>query len=215
MSTDLELCELIAARFSHDLAGPIGALNNGLDFLEESNLDMRKKAIDLISESSKEALARLKFFRQVYGTTSNTGEANLGLLKELTLDLFFHTKIKIEWEDKYAEGCEIAISSKLGKLLLNLILLCSSTLIYGGNIKIILEKVGEVKRLKVVGHAEQMKLDQDITRILNEDININDVTSRNIQIFYTKLCAESLEAKISIEKNDDNNIYFIADYIHH
>ena len=61
MTDDIKLAELLCARFSHDLAGPIGAINNGVEFLSEENSVIKEQAIDLIKTSAVQAVSRLQF----------------------------------------------------------------------------------------------------------------------------------------------------------
>jgi len=67
MIDQIKLLELMSARMFHDLAGPIGAINNSLEFFDEENENIRNKAVEITKSSSAEAVLRLKFFRQAYG----------------------------------------------------------------------------------------------------------------------------------------------------
>ncbi len=59
--------ELLASRICHDLISPVGAVNNGVEFLEEMGADAGKDAIDLIAHSARQASVRLQAFRLCYG----------------------------------------------------------------------------------------------------------------------------------------------------
>jgi histidine phosphotransferase ChpT len=74
---DTKLAEMIATRLCHDLTGPIGAVNNGAEFLDEEGFDMQNQAVQLILSSAHEAVNRLQFYRQAYGRVGDTGEASL------------------------------------------------------------------------------------------------------------------------------------------
>ena len=45
MVTTVKLLELMSARIFHDLAGPIGAINNSVDFFEDNNPIIKEKAM--------------------------------------------------------------------------------------------------------------------------------------------------------------------------
>ena len=60
--------ELLASRICHDLISPVGAVNNGVEFLEEMGADAGAEAIQLIAHSARQASVRLQAFRICYGT---------------------------------------------------------------------------------------------------------------------------------------------------
>ena len=59
--------ELLASRICHDLISPVGAVNNGVEFLEEMGAEAGGEAIQLISHSARQASVRLQAFRICYG----------------------------------------------------------------------------------------------------------------------------------------------------
>lgn len=71
---DTALAALISSKICHDLAGQIGAINNGLELLEEENdEDTRYYALELIQNSAKAAWAQLDFNRLAFGVASSLG----------------------------------------------------------------------------------------------------------------------------------------------
>lgn len=66
METGGDLAALVASRICHDVAGPLGAVANGLELLVLSGLPPSPE-LDLVGESVEGAVARLKFFRLAFG----------------------------------------------------------------------------------------------------------------------------------------------------
>jgi histidine phosphotransferase ChpT len=64
---DIDLLQLIASKICHDLISPIGAVNNGVEFMEEMGADSFDDAIGLIAHSAKSASAKLQAYRIAYG----------------------------------------------------------------------------------------------------------------------------------------------------
>jgi histidine phosphotransferase ChpT len=64
---ELRLAELIAARISHDLVGPVGAAVNGVELLTEDGAP-DADVVALIGQSARQASRRLQVFRVIYGT---------------------------------------------------------------------------------------------------------------------------------------------------
>lgn len=69
------LMELLSSRICHDLVSPVGAINNGLEFMEDMADDEegRKEATQLIAHSATAAGARLMAFRLAYGSGAVDG----------------------------------------------------------------------------------------------------------------------------------------------
>lgn len=66
-STDATVLELLASRICHDLISPVSAVNNGVEFLQETGMDGGADAVELIAYSAHQASARLQAFRLAYG----------------------------------------------------------------------------------------------------------------------------------------------------
>src|SRR5262249_40147361 len=68
MDDDLILAELLCARLAHDLSGPVGAVANGAELLEdEGSAGVAAEAVALLSGSAAAAVARLRFLRLALG----------------------------------------------------------------------------------------------------------------------------------------------------
>lgn len=64
---DASVMEMLASRICHDLISPVGAINNGVEFLEDMGADALDDALGLIKLSAQQAAARLQAFRLAYG----------------------------------------------------------------------------------------------------------------------------------------------------
>lgn len=212
MVTDFELMELLSAKFCHDLSGPIGAVNNGVEFLrEKDNPDMEEKAIQLIEISAQEAVVRLQFFRYAYGTLPSVGEANLEQLKILCTNFFMEGKVQIDWKNGGNNSLPVSIGHKTGRLLLNVILICGGMLIYGGIVSVCFQKLPNGVQIKVSGKGNNIKVDPDVINLLRNKGNDEVANSRNVHPFFTARLAKDLGASISVEQANTDNIDFIIE----
>jgi len=66
MQVDVRVAQLLCSRLCHDLVSPIGAVNAGLELLEEA-ADDDGRALGLITTSAAEAARRLAFYRVAFG----------------------------------------------------------------------------------------------------------------------------------------------------
>ena len=69
---DMRVAELLASRLCHDLVGPIGAVNNGMELLEDEDLGMSEDAIQLSATSARQAANLLQFYRLAYARFSSS-----------------------------------------------------------------------------------------------------------------------------------------------
>ena len=64
-----DLAALLSSKLCHDLISPVGAINNGLELLDEGGADA--DAMNLIRNSARTASARLQFARIAYGAAGS------------------------------------------------------------------------------------------------------------------------------------------------
>jgi histidine phosphotransferase ChpT len=64
---DARIVELLAARLCHDLIGPVSAIGNGVELLQDEDPDFVRDAVVLIGDSARKAVRRLQFYRFAYG----------------------------------------------------------------------------------------------------------------------------------------------------
>lgn len=197
MLNSTEISELLCTKLCHDLAGPIGAINNGIDFLESDNKQMQEKAYELVRLSSKQAVNRLTFFRQAYGVLSRDAEAHLAELRSLILKFIEDTKLSLDFADQLVDNSDI-IRARSGKLLLNTVIIAAHVVMYNGLIIVNVDSLGDRLKIKISAEAASYKLEEELVSILNYRFDNIDVNSRNIQHYYTAVLLQELGGSINI-----------------
>ena len=132
---DLILAELLCARLVHDLSGPVGAVANGAELLDEDETAgaLAGEALELLSASAAAAVARLRFLRAALGTQG--APLASAELRRIAADYFAKgaagsEAVMLDWPAGVEAG---AIS---GRLLLNLLMLARDCLPRGGAVRI-------------------------------------------------------------------------------
>lgn len=98
MTLDITALEFLASRICHDLISPVGAVHNGVEFLEEAGLSGGEEAVGLIAHSAKQAAARLQIFRLAYGAGGRDPSIKPADVKKAFDELFgTESKIKQDW----------------------------------------------------------------------------------------------------------------------
>lgn len=126
--------ELLASRVCHDLISPVGAINNGIEFLEEMGPEAGQEAVDLIAHSAKTASARLLAFRIGYGLGGRDPSVKPSDVKDVFDNLItLENKVTQTWD---ADG-DIGFEERpegFAKLLMGALLLVAECLPKGGEI---------------------------------------------------------------------------------
>jgi histidine phosphotransferase ChpT len=195
MNENIHLAELLCTRLCHDLTGPIGAVNNGAEFLSEEGFDLQNQAVDLIVSSAFSAVSRLQFYRMAYGNVKDHGEANLAEKQKTAADYFVGSKIVLDWPETHTDAASISISLKMLRLIYNLLIITSSALIRGGAISVRLDKDDLSRKIiTVTAKGANLKWDSEAEKIFSgADCEVN---TKNVQLHLTKKYADDLRATI-------------------
>ncbi len=201
MISTVNLLELMSARMFHDLAGPIGAINNSLEFFEDENQSIKAKALELIKTSTYESVLRLKFFRQAYGTV-NDEQTYSQVVFSLIEEFIQRTKIKLEWRIQ-----DEVINSYIAKTLLNFVIISQNTLVQGGSLLF----ESQDNQVIITLDGKNIIFSEETKLLLEGDIKHVVLSSTNIQIYYTHLMIETANASLLI-KQFNEGIKFIITY---
>src|SRR5579862_7602404 len=130
---DLDFSAFLVSRVCHDLVGPMGAVVNGLEVLEdERDAAMRADALKIVTSSAEQALARLQFMRIAFGAAGSAGaELDLGEIGRLVTGLLNGTKVTVQWN-----AAPVHWPKDWAKLLMNAALLVADSLPRGGLVKV-------------------------------------------------------------------------------
>jgi histidine phosphotransferase ChpT len=131
--SDLELAALISSKICHDVIGPVGAIYNGLEILDEDDDAQAKNyALDVIRNVTEQASARLQFARFAFGAAGSAGaQIDLATAEQISRGLIGKGKHKLTWQAKPGQMAKDKV-----KLLLNIIASAITALPRGGDIDV-------------------------------------------------------------------------------
>lgn len=131
--TDLELAALISSKICHDVIGPVGAIYNGLEILDEDDDEEAKSyALDVIRNVTEQASARLQFARFAFGAAGSAGAMiDLGTAEQISRGFIGKGKHNLIWRTIPGHMAKDKV-----KLLLNLVASAVTALPRGGDIEV-------------------------------------------------------------------------------
>ncbi|GEP08775.1 histidine phosphotransferase ChpT [Methylobacterium gnaphalii] len=194
----LDLSALLCSRVCHDLISPVGAINNGLEVLEDDNdPSMREFALDLIRKSARTASARVQFARIAFGASGSVGAAiDLADAEKLTRNMFADEKPDIAWSAPVA----LFPKNKV-KLLLNLVVIASTAIPRGGLIDVKVTGDGDAPEIVIVASGSHARIPPHAEELIAGTPENGSVDSHGILAYYAGLVARAaaMSVHFSIE----------------
>jgi len=196
--SDLDLAALVASRICHDVVGPVGAIFNGLEVLEDDDDEQVKQyAMDVIRRNTKAAWARLEFARLAYGAAGSSGtEIPVNKLQELG-NAILEEKHKTNWTSDLD-----FLPKGYAKLLLNLLVVSVATVPRGGQIDVVIS--GDLARptLSLTSNGDGARCPERVPAILKGE-HEGEIDALVIQPYFTHrlLADDKLTIEIETSKN--------------
>ena len=203
MQIDLRVAELLASRLCHDLVGPIGAVNNGMELLTDDEFGMADDALQLASSSARRAADSLQFFRLAYGMAGSRVGGDLSELRALATAHLKTTKTELDWPDMPLPS---GAPDDLGKLLLNMIELGQEALPRGGKLTIGLAEAGGGVAVDVTASGEGAQLREEAAAVMSPEASIDELTPRNVHGYFTCLVTSRLGSSLEVDASATDSI---------
>ena len=191
---DLRITELLAARLCHELVSPIGAINNGVELLQEDP-DFAADAAGLIEQSAVQATRRLQFYRIAYGSTAPI-PAEQG--RKAALDLFAEGKVECDWPPSLAPGVG-------AKLTCNFMLVAAEALPRGGRLTL---DGGPTNTLEILAAGDGARLPPHLPQALARALSADALDARSVQAAFTGALAHRAGLRPSIEASATGGFVF-------
>jgi histidine phosphotransferase ChpT len=201
-----DLAALLCSRVCHDVISPVGAINNGLELLDEGAGD--SDALDLIRTSAVNASVRLKFARLAFGASGSVGASiDTGEAEKAAKDFAIaEKKTEVSWN-----GPRAIIAKNRVKLLLNLFLVAYAGIPRGGSIDVTLEKPEYDAKFVITIKGRMMRVPAKFVEIANGTLE-EPIDAHTVQPYYTVLLAEECGMDLKHVVSEDK-IVFIAEAV--
>lgn len=196
LELDLRILQLMCSRLCHDLAGPVGAVNNGIELITEMGGGGDPEAMELVASSGQELARRLQYFRVAFGLAPGA-VATVAAAQKLITEYFSSAKVDFEWTISEAEE-QLGVSEDGIKLLLNMTLLAAEALPRGGVVTPSLAPVAGGCAITVTARGDAPKPAADIDDLVHPKVSAGEQTPRSVQGFFTTCLAEELGSEVVV-----------------
>jgi histidine phosphotransferase ChpT len=183
--SDLDLAALLCSRVCHDIISPVGAIANGLELMDDPDVDadMKATALDMVRNSAKTATAKLKFCRIAFGASGSAGaQIDMGEAGEMAKAFVGEEKISLNWQAPRENRPKAEV-----KLVLNMMMLAMAGIPRGGVVTVTVDG----RNFAVKADGERSKVPQAMADVLTGAAAIETLDARMVQPYYAKLLAQS------------------------
>ena len=183
-NSEVDLASLLCSKICHDLLSPVGAINNGLELLEdETDPVMRDRCMDLLADSARVSADKLKYFRLAFGAAGGFGDnVDPAEARQLIESLIGDSgKITLGWALQ-----SDALPKKAIKILLNLALIAKESLVRGGSLDVGAEKGDLGIEVVVRSEGVKMALDSGVRSALDGTIEPSELSARTAAAWMTR-----------------------------
>jgi histidine phosphotransferase ChpT len=200
MLLDLRILEILASKICHDLISPVGAINNGVELIEDIGESVTEDAMKLISNSGQQAAKRLRLFRMAYGRAGGEG-VTLRDARNTAKDYLGQGKSALEWGD---EPLPNELVEKAGglKTLLCALTMAEDVLSHGGTITV--ENMGQ--GASIVAGGSHATMSDAVKQALAGETAVEDVSPRSVHAYVTRCFAEHYGLKISVQQISEEKL---------
>jgi len=199
-----DLAALLCSRVCHDVISPVGAINNGLELIDEGGTD--EEAMELIRASALNASVRLKFARLAFGASGSVGASiDTGEAEKAAKDFAgADKKVEVTWT-----GPRAIIPKNRVKLLLNLFMVAYGSIPRGGSLDVILENPETDAKFTITTKGRMLRVPPKFIEICSGNVE-EAIDAHSIQPYYTVLMAEEAGMDLKHVVFEDK-IAFIAE----
>lgn len=187
-----DLAALLCSRVCHDIISPVGAINNGLELLDEGGAD--EDAMRLIRTSARNASARLQFARIAFGAAGSAGMMiDTGDAEAVATAFLKNEKPELAWNG----GRALWPKNKV-KLLLNLVLVALAAIPRGGKIVVTLADVDTEPKFSISSAGPMLRVPPKFLELHSGVKPEEPIDAHSVQPYYTLLLAREAGMTISI-----------------
>ncbi|NVK17348.1 MAG: hypothetical protein HWE30_01485 [Methylocystaceae bacterium] len=195
IQVDMRVAELLCSRLCHDLVGPVGSVNHGIELLEEGVGSLIGEATQMIGQSADQAANRLEFFRVAFGLSGGgAGQMSMAEGRKLA-EGFIKQDVQLHWPAvdglPWGDG-EKRVPKDVIKVILNLVMLGLDCLPRNGRLTLSQAILPEGLGVALVVEGPRAQIKDEIQKAISPGANCDSLNARTVQPYFMAKLAEDL-----------------------
>lgn len=207
VQVDMRVAELLCSRLCHDLVGPVGAVNHGVELISEGAGPIVGEANEMIAQSAEQALNRLEFFRVAFGLAGGgSGKMSMAASRKIAqgfleknVQLQWPVNAELPWQDQ-----ESAVPKDVIKVILNLIMLAIDCLPRGGELTLSQAILPEGLGVALVARGKNAQVREETKRAISPETTCDMLSARTVQAFFLARLADDLGLDFEVMSPDQD-----------
>ena len=210
MLVDIRVVQLLCSRLCHDLVGPAGAVNAGLELMDDDGA-ATDEALALVDLSARQMARRLAFYRLAFGLGGDSGGmAILADARNLIDGFLADGKVSLDWPMDAPIDSEQSVSATAIKLLLNLALLGVESLPNGGSLSVRFADFSNGMGIAMTASGNNARFKNELRNAMNPNVSIDELSVHTVQGYFSSRLAKLLATSIGISEGPDGSVRLAA-----
>jgi histidine phosphotransferase ChpT len=202
--------EVLASRICHDLISPVGAVHNGVEFLQETGLEGGAEAVALIAHSAQQAAAKLQIFRLAYGAGGRDPNIKPEDVKKAFAALVdADGKIKQNWDPHAIKFDSVPLG--FCKMLTGTLMLAQECLPKGGIVAVAQD--GPNGRIGVIATGTDAAPRTQVREALAREIPVTDLDPRLVHPYVLSVLAAQYGFSLTVAEAAAGRVTFHLDRV--
>jgi histidine phosphotransferase ChpT len=197
-----DLAALLASKLCHDIISPVGAVQSGLELLDEMPGD--EESMALVRNSTKSAVAKLQFARIAYGASgSSVAQIDLGDARQVAEGLMGFERATLSWTGERAY-----VAKNIAKLILNLVVVANASVPRGREVRVDITQLSPEPKFTLQAIGTPLRVPAKFRALLSGEMT-EPVDAHGVQPFYTLLLAQELGLSVTLDLTDDTATFSV------
>ncbi len=201
---DIKVLEFLSSKICHDLISPVGAINNGIEIMEELGGDPDTDVTSLITMSAHQASAKLKAYRMAFGAGGADGNIKMSDVYDALNDVLGeNARVSQIWDRGgiYFGGM---YPNAFCKMIINLLLVASETLPKGGTIDL---QCNNTDHVEIICKGDPPRIKDGLEDCLTLNMDKNNLSPQLVHAYICGLFADHYGYIINLQ-NEGNVLRF-------
>jgi|TARA_B100001971_G_C18177791_1_gene530924 histidine phosphotransferase ChpT len=201
------ILELLVSHICHDLVSPVGAINNGIEFIEEMGDAVTSDAMGLIGSSVRQASVALQCFRLAYGGAGSGGNVTFEDVKSAFSNYIEGGRTQLQWQVNPKGG---QTPAGFMKVVLNALMMADECIPTNGDV--IIEDNEDGNGVKITAKAPKVEFRDGVEAAFNHTATLDDLNPRTVHAYVTKVFGDFFNVTVSYDVISDGEVSFKITY---